>query len=147
MDSGNKFIEVSKENLAEDPDIYAVGAALDVGVSKDMQLNNILKFLQISANPIFMQNPLFSINHAALIERMPYLMNLKLKQPVVTKGNPMLAYQEIQQEKQLADGMMMQEIQGGMPPGALANQGGPPSRTKGELAKSEVPANQEQQEV
>lgn len=149
---GDKFVEVSKDNLAEDPDIYAVGAALEIGASKDMQLNNILKFLQISSNPIFMQNPLFTINHAALIERMPYLMNLKLKQPVITKGNPMLAYAEMQQEKQLADGMMMSKIQGGMPPGSSAMRpGGPPSpqgempsRTKGELAKSEVPANQPQ---
>jgi len=145
MGGGEQFATISRDNLAEDPDIYAVGAALEIGVSKEMQLNNILKFLQISANPMFAQNPLFSINHAALIERMPYLMNLKLKQPVITKGNPMLAYQEIMQEKSLADGVMMGEIQGGMPPGTMTKPGGPPSRTKGELAKSDVPANDEQE--
>lgn len=142
MGGGNQFVTVSKDNLAEDPDIYAVGAALEVGVSKDMQLNNILKFLQISANPAFMQNPLFSINHAALIERMPYLMNLKLKQPVITQGNPMLAYQEIQKEQAMADAMMQTDIAGGMPPGASTQEGGIPSRTKGELAKSSNPDNQ-----
>ncbi|HEY5997960.1 MAG TPA: hypothetical protein VI078_01485, partial [bacterium] len=138
---GMNFMQIAKEDLAEDPDIYAVGAALEVGVNKDMQINNLMKFLQITANPIFLQNPLYSINFGAILERLPYLMNIKLKAPLVTQGNPMLAYQEIQKEQQLADGMMMNEIQGGMPPGAAMTGGGPPSppsRVKGELSKSTV---------
>lgn len=138
---GDQFLTVSKDTLVDDPDIYAVGAALEVGASKDMQLNNILKFLQIVSNPVLMQNPLYSINFPAIIERIPYLMNLKLKQPAIMQGNPMLAYQEIQQEKQLADGMMVQQMQQQMAP-----QEGPPSRTKGELKKSEVDANKEDAE-
>ena len=152
------FIEVSKENLAQDPDIYAVGAALEIGTSKEMQLNNMLKFMQVTANPAFMQNPLFSIDYSALVERFPYLMNMKLKRPVVMKGNPMLAYQEMQQQKAqeqaqqqgdraIADQMMIQHMtgQGGGPPGGPG--GAPvPSRVEGELKKSDVPANQPQEE-
>lgn len=133
------FLTVSKEMLVNNPDIYAVGAALEVGVNKEMQLQKILQVLQIFTNPIFQQNPLKSVDIWAAAEQVPYLMNLKLKRPLISDGNPMLAYQQMMMDQQIANQMVQQEMMAGAPPGAMATgqmpTQGVPSRVKGELKK------------
>lgn len=109
-----QFISIGPEDIVENPDVYAVGAALEVGASKEMQLNNIMKFLSIVSNPVFQQSPLYSVDYGVILERIPYLLNIKLKGPIVTDGNPQLAYAEMQQEKQLADQMLGQQMSGDM---------------------------------
>jgi hypothetical protein len=146
---GDQYAVMSRDQLAVNADIYAVGAALEVGASKEMRLQKIMQAIQIMANPMFQQNPLMSVDIWAAIEQIPYLLDLKLKRPLIMQGNPMLAQQERMQDQQLANQMMQQEMQAGMPPGAMAMgmmQGGPqgpPSRTKGELAKRDDDNNRE----
>jgi hypothetical protein len=143
------FEQISPQDIVESPDIYAVGASLEVGMSKQAQLDNLMKFLQIwTSVPGLMLNPMFSLNYALFAEEIPYLLNLRLKGPPVLPNNPQLAYNEVQGDKQLADQMMInqmghmaaQQVSGPQEPpdeqgGAAEAEKKAPSRTKGELAK------------
>jgi len=154
-----QFEQISKDDIVENPDIYAVGAALDPGVNKQQQLEKLERFLAVIAgNPTIMMNPMFGIDLSPIIEAYPYLLDLHkiIKRPVIIpNGNPMLAYEQMQKDEEMADGMMMQQM-GAMqamgqsqmeaeqaqsvPDKSAANA---PSRTKGELKKDGGKKNQE----
>jgi hypothetical protein len=145
-----QFEKVGQDDIVENADIYAVGAALDPGVNKQQQLEKLERFLAVIAgNPQIMMNPMFGVDLSPIIEAYPYLLDLHkiVKRPVILPINPMLAYQEVQSEEQMADQMLMQQM------GAMQAMGqsqmeaeqaqsvpektekNAPSRTKGELAK------------
>lgn len=144
-----EFEQMGPEDVVENADIYAVGAAIDPSVSKQMQLDSLMKFMSIVAgNPQLMMSPMWGIDWSVVIEELPYLLDLKLKRPLVLPTNPELAYQELKQDESMADQMLMGQMQmmqgaamggmGGPPPGESVpdkNAREAPSRTKGETAK------------
>ena len=144
-----QFETISSDDIVENPDIYAVGAAIDPTVSKQMQLDSLMKFMTIvGGNPQLMMSPMFGIDWSVIIEELPYLLDIKLKRPLVLPNNPELAYSEMKADESLADGMLMQNM-GMMQSMALGGGEGPPqgesvpdktareapSRTKGEVSK------------
>lgn len=142
------FATITKEDILEDPDIMAVGATTEVGFSKEAQLRQIAQFLQITSNPVFHQNPMYSIDYSAVLERLPYLLNIKLRRPLVISVNPVMAYQQMAGQEQMANQLAMQGIQSGLSPEdmAMMMSGMPiPSRVKGELQKG-VHGGQEESE-
>jgi hypothetical protein len=137
-----QFQTVAPDDLVINPDIYAVGAAMDVGVSKEMQLKNVMSFLTILAgSPQLMMNPLYYVDFVPILKVLPSLLNLKLGSPlVVERGNPLVAHQEVQREQQMEDQMIMglMGAQGQMEADKQKEGEKVPSRTKGELKKSKV---------
>lgn len=138
-----EFETISSEDIVENPDIYAVGAAIDPTVSKQMQLDALMKFMTIvGGNPQLMMSPMFGIDWSVIIEELPYLLDIKLKRPLVMQANPELAYSEMKADEGMADSMLMGQMQA-MQGMAMAPPGGEsvpdksarnaPSRTKGEL--------------
>jgi len=107
-----EFATVSAEDIAHDPDIYAMGAMMNVGMSKAHQLDGVMKLLTIiSGNPQLMMHPTISYDISVLIEELPYLLDLRLKRPIVVQGNPMMELQRQQQQQQLSDQLMMSMAQ------------------------------------
>jgi len=135
-----QFDQVTPQDIVNDPDIYAVGAAIDPGMSKQMQTDNLVKFMTlVTSSPQLMLNPMFGIDWSVILEELPYLLDLKLKRPLITPYNADLAYQEMQQDREMSDqmmaGMMSAEQQASLAPPPGGEGKGAPSRTKGELAK------------
>ena len=133
---------ITPADIVTNPDIYAVGASVDPSISKQMQLESLMQWMGIvGSNPQLMMNPMYGIDWGVIIEELPYLLNLKLKRPLVLPFNPQLGYQEAQNEQALADQMMMQQMGMAMqpPPPPGGEEGGEelPSRVKGELKKKE----------
>jgi len=152
-----QFEQVGQDDIVVNADIYAVGAALDPGVNKQQQLEKLERFLAVIAgNPTIMMNPMFGVNLSPLLEAYPYLLDLHkiIKEPIITAVNPMLAYEQMQKDEDMADQAMMQQM-GAMqamgqsqmeseqaqsvPDKSAANA---PSRTKGELKKDGGKKNQ-----
>jgi len=129
--SQNNYENVDPSDIVVDPDIHAVGAAIDPSVSSKMQLDGIMQFMGVvTSNPALMMNPMFGIDWSVIIEELPRLLNIKLRRPLVLPTNPILERADEEMKKQMAQQMLMAQMSSMFGGDEKKEGGGEPAKKK-----------------